>query len=81
VQTRVPFVLWLSPALRRDAGISDECLRAQARSQPVSHDSLFHSLLGFFDVQTQVYERKLDIFASCRSQGAAATATAAGTKP
>jgi lipid A ethanolaminephosphotransferase len=81
VQTRVPFVLWLSPALRRDSGISGECLRAQAKSQAVSHDNLFHSLLGFFDVETQAYERRLDVFAACRSQGAAATATATGTKP
>jgi lipid A ethanolaminephosphotransferase len=79
VQTRVPFVLWLSPALRRDAGISEDCLRNQAKSQPVSHDSIFPSLLGFFDVQTKAYERRLDVFASCRTPGVSVTAT--GTKP
>jgi lipid A ethanolaminephosphotransferase len=76
-QTHVPFVLWLSPALRRTLGVDPVCLAARAR-QPASHDNLFHSLLGIFDVQTQVYDRELDLLAPCRGR-AAAVATAAGT--
>ena len=78
VQTHVPFVMWLSPAFRRDTGVDEACMRAQAAKQPVSHDNLFHSLLGIFDVQTRAYERGLDLFAPCR---AAAPASGAGTKP
>ncbi|MDB5860226.1 MAG: eptA1 [Ramlibacter sp.] len=77
-QTRVPFVMWLSPALRRSFGLNAECMRAQAQRQQASHDNLFHSLLGFFDVQTQAYDRKLDLFAQCRGSGAALSAE---TKP
>jgi lipid A ethanolaminephosphotransferase len=27
-----------------------------------SHDNLFHTLLGLFDVQTEVYDSKMDMF-------------------
>jgi lipid A ethanolaminephosphotransferase len=78
VQTHVPFVMWLSPAFRRDTGVNEACLRAEAAKQPVSHDNLFHSLLGIFDVQTRAYERGLDLFAACREPS---PASVAGTKP
>jgi lipid A ethanolaminephosphotransferase len=77
VQTHVPFVMWLSPAFRRGSGVDEQCLRARAR-QAVSHDNLFHSLLGIFDVQTRAYESSLDLFAACRSP---AGASGAGRKP
>jgi lipid A ethanolaminephosphotransferase len=77
VQTHVPFVMWLSPAFRQGSGVNEDCLRAEAK-QPVSHDNLFHSLLGIFDVQTEAYDRGLDLFAACR---APAGASRAGTKP
>jgi lipid A ethanolaminephosphotransferase len=78
VQTHVPFVMWLSPAFRRDTGVNEACLRAEAAKQPVSHDNLFHSLLGIFDVQSRAYDRGLDLFAACREP---APASVAGTKP
>jgi lipid A ethanolaminephosphotransferase len=65
VQKDVPFVVWLSAAFRRDFGIDPECLRKRA-AQPVSHDNLFHSLLGVLDVRTAAYERAMDIFSACR---------------
>ncbi len=66
VQTRVPFVVWLSPAFRDGRGVGAECMRNFARRQGVSHDYLFHSLLGALGVQTQVYDARLDVFAPCR---------------
>ncbi|MEJ6023635.1 phosphoethanolamine transferase [Ramlibacter sp. PS4R-6] len=67
VQTRVPFVVWLSPALQQDAGIDDGCLRRRAQ-KAVSHDHLFHTLLGIFSVRTKAYEPALDVFAGCRTK-------------
>ena len=32
----------------------------------LSHDNMFHSVLGLFGVQTGVYQPQLDIFHSCR---------------
>jgi lipid A ethanolaminephosphotransferase len=37
-------------------------------AQPVSHDNLFHTLLGVFSVQTSVYDPAMDIFAGCRAK-------------
>jgi lipid A ethanolaminephosphotransferase len=65
-QTRVPFVLWMSPAFRTGLGIDEQCLRDRARPEAASHEQLFHSLLGIFGVQTSAYERKFDLFAPCR---------------
>lgn len=68
VQTRVPMVLWLSPAFRRSHALDQDCLQRRA-GQPASHDNLFHSLLGVLDVETSAYERTLDLFAGCRAVG------------
>jgi lipid A ethanolaminephosphotransferase len=68
VQTHVPFVLWLSPAFRQSQGLDEQCLRKRASQQAVSHDFLFHSLLGVFGVQTRVYDPALDLFAPCRGK-------------
>lgn len=63
-QTHVPMVGWLSAGLQRRAGIDTACLRGRA-AQPLSHDHLFHSVLGVMDVQTRVRDRSLDLFAPC----------------
>jgi len=67
-QTHVPFVVWLSPGFRHDQRLNEQCLRSRARQQSVSHDYLFHTLLGVFGVQTRVYEPALDLFAPCRGK-------------
>lgn len=63
-QTHVPMVSWLSPGLQQRSGTSVACLRRRA-GQPLSHDNLFHSVLGVMDVQTTVRDRALDLFAPC----------------
>jgi lipid A ethanolaminephosphotransferase len=65
VQTRVPMVAWLSPAFARSTGLDDACLRQRA-TQPASHDNLFHTLLGAFDVRTSVYDPGMDLLRPCR---------------
>ena len=59
-QTRVPGFLWFSdnfqnldiPAITRKTG------------SELSHDNLFHTLLGLFEVQTSVYDKSSDILAA-----------------
>ena len=63
-QTHVPMVAWLSPGLQQRSGVGGACLRAQA-DKPISHDHLFHSVLGLMDVQTTAHELSLDILAPC----------------
>lgn len=66
-QTRVPFILWVSDGYARDRQIDRTCLRDR-RNEPYSHANIFHSLLGAFAVQTEVYRGALDVFAQCRDQ-------------
>jgi len=65
LQTHVPMVVWVSRQLTAGGDVDDRCLREKARL-PLSHDNLFHSVLGLLDVQTTVYSARRDIFDGCR---------------
>jgi lipid A ethanolaminephosphotransferase len=64
-QKHVPMVVWLSPQFSADAGVDRGCLGAESGAK-MSHDNLFHSVLGLLDVQTSVYRTERDLFAPCR---------------
>ncbi len=64
-QTRIPMVWWLSESFAKNFSIDRVCLKRVA-SQPVSHDHLFHSVLGLLQVQTSAYEKAFDAAADCR---------------
>lgn len=70
VQKQVPWITWLSPAYAARSRMTLACLRAEA-DLPMSHDNYFHSVLGLLDIQTQVYQPALDIYAPCKSRTAA----------
>ncbi len=72
-QKHVPMVAWLDADLLRRLQLSDACLRAGA-DRPLTHDVLYHSVLGLLDVQTPTYRRALDIFVPCLGSGAKASA-------
>jgi lipid A ethanolaminephosphotransferase len=63
-QTRVPMVTWLSAGLQQRSGVRSDCLREKAAT-PLSHDHVFHSVLGLMDVQTTVHDPALDLYAPC----------------
>ncbi|NQD38694.1 phosphoethanolamine--lipid A transferase [Permianibacter sp. IMCC34836] len=65
-QKRVPLLMWFSPGIESRLGLDRACLQKRAE-QPASHDNLFHSFLGLFDVRTSVYKAELDLFAGCRT--------------
>ncbi|HEV7608052.1 MAG TPA: phosphoethanolamine--lipid A transferase [Steroidobacteraceae bacterium] len=64
-QTHVPMIAWLSPGFAADSFVDEGCVREKAGDK-LSHDNLFHSVLGVLDVQTRVYKAERDIFATCR---------------
>jgi len=70
-QTRVPMIWWSSPAFDTVAGLERDCLAERAR-QPVSHDNLFHSLLGVLGVESSIRDPRLDISQACRPADAPA---------
>ena len=65
VQKRVPWISWLSPGFARQRGLDSACLQGRADTA-VSHDHLFHSVLGLLDVRTRAYQPALDAYAPCR---------------
>ena len=64
-QTHVPMLFWSSPALAQRFGIDQDCLM-QRRGEPLSHDNIFHSILGLLDIQTTALKPELDLFGACR---------------
>jgi len=63
-QVEVPMVAWLSPGMQRRAGLDLACLRGRA-AEALSHDNLFHTVLGLMDIRTGAYLRSLDALAPC----------------
>ena len=66
VQTKVPMILWMSQAFQTGFAINRDCVAAK-KDAALSHDNLFHSLLGLLDIQTVEHDAALDIFASCKT--------------
>nr|WP_104009851.1 phosphoethanolamine--lipid A transferase MCR-7.1 [Klebsiella pneumoniae]AUR80098.1 Phosphoethanolamine transferase [Klebsiella pneumoniae]BCG50373.1 lipid A phosphoethanolamine transferase MCR-7 [Expression vector pUC57-Kan-mcr-7] len=66
-QTRVPMQVWMSPGFAKEKGMDLNCLQQKAADNRYSHDNLFSSVLGIWDVSTAVYDKQLDIFSQCRT--------------
>ncbi|MCV2352692.1 phosphoethanolamine--lipid A transferase [Paucibacter sp. B2R-40] len=72
VQTRVPMLMWASSGFANSTGLDWDCLRgraAQTPATPVSHDHLFHTLMGLLDVRSTLLEPSLDLAGQCRVPG------------
>jgi len=65
-QTKVPMILWMSQSFQERFGFDQNCL-ADMKNEALSHDNLFHSLLGLLDIKTNERIPALDIFASCKA--------------
>lgn len=64
-QTHIPMIFWANQNWYQDLGWDETCLKKNANTA-VSHDNIFHSVLGIFNIETQVYQKSLDMFAQCR---------------
>lgn len=65
-QTEVPMVMWLSDGFVSSFGLNTSCMRRHT-AKPISHDYLFHSILGMLQVKTRVYDKAYDLTAPCRA--------------
>ncbi len=66
-QTKVPMLIWLSPANAEALKIDLSCARKTTAGRR-SHENIFHTLLGLGGINTAEYRENLDIFASCRKK-------------
>ena len=57
-QIEVPLIMWFGGELSKKMDYNK--LKSKLNS-PYSHDNLFHSILGLFNVKTQVYDQEKDI--------------------
>jgi lipid A ethanolaminephosphotransferase len=64
-QTHVPMLLWLPPQSQGATGATSECL-LQRRDAALSHDHLFHTVLGLVGVSSRLLDPALDLTAACR---------------
>ena len=65
-QTHVPMIVWSAPPSAPAAGSVTTCLR-ERRDLPLTHDHLFHSVLGLLGISASEYQPGLDLFAACRA--------------
>jgi lipid A ethanolaminephosphotransferase len=63
-QTEVPMVMWMSAGFASSFGLDRNCLKKRA-AEPVSHDHLFHSVLGMLQVTSKVYDKAWDFTSGC----------------
>jgi lipid A ethanolaminephosphotransferase len=64
-QKRVPMIAWLGDEIARRQRIDRSCMRGRLDDK-LSHDHLYHSVLGLVDVATPTFDAALDVWAPCR---------------
>ena len=64
-QKQVPMILWFSNDFKKNYKINEECIKNKTN---LSHDNLFHSVLGIYKINTKYYNKDLDIFNNCYIQ-------------
>ncbi len=64
-QKQVPMIFWASENFITQKSLDIDVLDSQ-REGRYSHDVIFHSIFGLFDIKSAVYRPALDIFAACR---------------
>ena len=64
-QKEVPFWVWMPDSAVKNLNYDRACLRRRSQNS-VSHDHLFHSLLGLAGIEIPHYNPELDIFAPSR---------------
>lgn len=63
-QTLVPMYFWVSPQFLQMERWDSSCMIQQTK-RPRSHDNFYSTILGFMEIDTQEYNRSLDLFEPC----------------
>lgn len=66
-QTTVPWLMWIPDQYAQAKGLDKNCLSKLATSRHFSQDNFFHTLIGFYGVETTAKNPELDITATCKS--------------
>lgn len=80
VQKQVPRLTWFSDGMKARRQLSTACMEAGLDTS-LTHDNLYHTVLGVLDVATPTYQPALDALASCRGDDALATSSREAAGP
>ena len=64
-QIHIPMIAWWPAQTSQGRALPLECVAAQ-RDAALSHDNLFHTVVGWFGIDTPEYKAPLDAFRACR---------------
>ena len=64
-QKHVPMLLWLPSQAEAAAAVRADCLRAR-QEEALTHDVLFHTVMGLVGVTSAEYRAPLDLLHACR---------------
>lgn len=63
-QTRVPLLIWMSEGYRQHYIVEEKCLRAE-RHRSLTHDVIYHTVLGALGLRNADYRPDLDLVGAC----------------
>ena len=66
-QKHVPMLMWLPAQTEARLGVRTDCLRTR-QNVPLTHDNLFHTVMGLVGVTSAEYRAPLDVLQPCRAQ-------------
>ncbi|SIK77280.1 Phosphoethanolamine transferase eptA [Mycobacteroides abscessus subsp. abscessus] len=67
-QKHAAMIAWLNGGLAARTDVRTECL-AKGLDRPITHDVLYHTVLGLMDVRSATYRAPLDVMEACRAAG------------
>jgi lipid A ethanolaminephosphotransferase len=59
VQKDIPYIVWMSDAFKQHKTLAADAALARAKH---AQQTVFHSIMGAFDLRSDIYDAKLDIF-------------------
>lgn len=65
-QKRIPLLLWLSSGYLKRFALDGDCLRGM-RNASLSHDNIYHTLVGAMGIAAPLYRSGMDVTARCRT--------------
>jgi lipid A ethanolaminephosphotransferase len=72
VQKHVPMLMWMSDGFLTREHLALPCVEARA-ALPMSHDNIYHTVLGAAETRNSSYDASLDILSSCRNMRVSST--------
>ena len=58
-QFNIPFLVWMSSGFKQAHGLEGKTIITQ---QTFPHDFVFHSIMGAFEMRSDIYKPEFDIF-------------------